>query len=78
MKIELEELNERICKAERALNTYGAIPEDDRLFLKRQLEAMRGYAEILYDRIRWTVEPATIGCDCCGELRKEASNGNVD
>lgn len=70
MKIELEELNERICKAERTLNTYGAIPEGDRSFLKRQLEAMREYAEILYDRIRWTVEPATLGCGCCGITEK--------
>lgn len=65
LKIELADLNERICKDERTLNTYGAVPEDDRLFLKRQLNAMREYADILYDRIRWAEEQlATLDCGC--------------
>lgn len=70
MKIELADLNERICKAENALNTYGALPEEDRMFLKKQLDAMREYADILYDRIRWAVEPATLGCSCDAATEK--------
>lgn len=67
MKIELADLNERICKATRALNTFGVIPEDGRWLLKNQLEAMQNYAAILYDRIRFAVETPTIKplTDCC-------------
>lgn len=57
MKIELADLNERICKATRAINTFGAISEEERWFLKKQLDAMRDYADVLYDRIRYAVEP---------------------
>lgn len=35
MKIELADLSLRICEAERVINTYGALPEEDRLFLKK-------------------------------------------
>lgn len=57
MKIELAELNERICKATMAINTYGAVPEDQRWRLNDQLEAMQKYAYVLYDRIRYASEP---------------------
>lgn len=68
MKIELADLNERICKATRAINTFGALPEDERWQLKRQLEAMLNYAEVLYGRIRDAVEPrAAVSSEpgCC-------------
>lgn len=68
MKIELADLKERICKATSAINTFGAIPEDGRWLLNKQLEAMQNYAAILYDRIRFAVEaPTTIKplADCC-------------
>ena len=67
MKIELADLNERICKATRAVNTFGALPEDERWPLKRQLEAMHNYADVLYDRIRNAVEPPRPVCSepCC-------------
>lgn len=56
MKIELTELNERICKATKALNNFGAIPENERGYLKEQIDAMQQYATILYDRIRFATE----------------------
>lgn len=68
MKIELADLNERICKATRAINTFGVVPEDGRWLLKNQLEAMQNYAAILYDSIRFAVETPTINkplADCC-------------
>ncbi|MBD5332214.1 MAG: hypothetical protein HDR97_00475 [Bacteroides sp.] len=53
MKIELYELNERICKATKAIYTIDAIPSShDRDMVCRQVKAMREYASILYDRIR--------------------------
>lgn len=58
MKIELADLNERICKATRAINTYGAVPEDQRWRLGEQLDAMNKYANILYGRIRYALEPS--------------------
>ncbi|WP_303026753.1 crAss001_48 related protein [Duncaniella muris] len=60
MKIELADLNERICKATRAISTFGALSEDERWQLKRQLEAMHNYADVLYDRIRCAVEPRSV------------------
>lgn len=57
MRIELADLNERICKATRAIYSFGALLDDERWQLKRQLEAMQNYAEVLYDRIRNAVEP---------------------
>ena len=79
LKIELADLNERICKATRAIYTFGQIPGEERYFLHRQLEAMRQYADILYRRIdnalpRLCSEPC--GCDA-QPLRKEANNGTV-
>lgn len=67
MKIELADLNERICKATRAVSTFGALPDDERWQLKRQLEAMHNYADVLYDRIRNAVEPRPTVCSelCC-------------
>lgn len=71
MKIELADLNERICKGEKAFYAYGVVSEDERWHLKRQLHAMREYAENLYDRILCAVEPRTIighcGCDAATE-----------
>ena len=63
MKIELADLNERICKATKAINTFGAIPEDQRWDLGKQLAAMNEYARILYDRLRYLVEPPVALCD---------------
>lgn len=60
MKIDLADLNERICKATREINTFGALPEEERWSIKKQLDAMREYAEILYDRIRCAVEPPVL------------------
>lgn len=71
MKIELADLNERICKAIRAIDTPGAIPEDERRLLKKQLDAMREYADILYDRIRYVVEPIHILRHCCCDAAAE-------
>lgn len=51
MKIELADLNERICKATRAINTFGAMPQTSRRELRAQLDAMNLYARILYDRL---------------------------
>lgn len=67
MKIELADLNERICSATRAISTFGALPDDERWQLKRQLEAMHNYADVLYDRIRCAVEPRPAVCSepCC-------------
>lgn len=68
MKIELADLNERICSATRAISTFGALPDDERWQLKRQLEAMHNYADVLYDRIRCAVEPrAAVSSEpsCC-------------
>lgn len=68
MKIELADLNERICSATRAISTFGALPDDERWQLKRQLEAMHNYADVLYDRIRYAVEPrAAVSSEpsCC-------------
>lgn len=59
MKIELAELNERICKAIRTINTFGAVSEDQRWGLSEQLDVMLKYADILYGRIRHAVEYPT-------------------
>lgn len=74
MKIELADLNERICKATRAISTFGALSEDERWQLKRQLEAMRNYADVLYDRIRCAVEPHSVvssESSCCSAGTKK-------
>lgn len=72
MKIEFAELADRICKATRAINAFGAIPEDERWYLKKQLEAMQMYADYLHDRIRHAVEPrVSSGPCCCGQPIKE-------
>lgn len=63
MKIELADLNERICKATRAINTYGAVPDDERWRLNEQLDAMRKYADVLYDRIRHALDAPTVSRD---------------
>lgn len=75
MKIELADLNERICKATRAISTFGALSEDERWQLKRQLEAMHNYADVLYYRIRCAVEPRSVvsselPCGCSGRSKK--------
>lgn len=65
MKIELADLNERICKATRVINAFGTISEEERWYLKKQLEAMQMYADSLHDRIRHAVEPrvsSELGC----------------
>lgn len=67
MKIELADLNERIVKATRTINTFGAISEEERWYLKKQLDAMREYADVLYDRIRCAVEPrVAVSSEPCG------------
>ena len=75
MKIELADLNERICSATRAISTFGALPDDERWQLKRQLEAMHNYADVLYDRIRCAVEPraavSSEPCCCSAATTKE-------
>lgn len=72
MKIELADLNERICKATRAINTFGQISNDERLSLSEQLDVMQKYADILYDRIRYAIEPpATVKPGCCKAANKE-------
>lgn len=74
MKIELADLNERICKATRAISTFGAISEEERWYLKKQLNAMREYADVLYDRIRYAVEPRSVVSSespCCSAGTKE-------
>lgn len=75
MKIELADLNERICSATRAIGTFGVLPEDERWQLKRQLEAMQNYAEVLYSRIRDAVEPraavSSEPCCCSAATTKE-------
>lgn len=74
MKIELADLNERIIKATRTINTFGAISEGERWNLKKQLNAMREYADVLYDRIRYAVEPRSVVSSespCCSAGTKE-------
>lgn len=74
MKIELADLNERIIKATRTINTFGAISEEERWNLKKQLNAMREYADVLYDRIRYAVEPRSVVSSespCCSAGTKE-------
>lgn len=74
MKIELADLNERIIKATRTINTFGAISEEERWYLKKQLNAMREYADVLYDRIRYAVEPRSAVSSespCCSAGTKE-------
>lgn len=65
MKIELADLNERICKATRVINAFGSIPEEERWNLKKQLEVMQMYADNLHDCIRLAVEPRVISEPCC-------------
>lgn len=77
MKAELADLNERICKATRAINTYGAIPEDDRWQLKEQVGVMQKYADILYLRIRHAVAPLACAVSsepCCKAAHKEGGD----
>lgn len=71
MKIELADLNERICKVTRTINTFGAIPEEERWYLKKQLEAMQMYADNLHDRIRHAVEPRVSSEPCCCKAANE-------
>ena len=74
MKIELADLNERIIRATRTINTFGAISEEERWNLKKQLNAMREYADVLYDRIRYAVEPRSVVSSespCCSAGTKE-------
>lgn len=74
MKIELADLNERIIKATRTINTFGALSEEERWYLKKQLDAMREYADVLYDRIRYVVEPRSVVSSespCCSVDTKE-------
>lgn len=75
MKIELADLNERIIKATRIINTSGAISEEEeRWYLKKQLNAMREYADVLYDRIRYAVESRSVvspESPCCSAGTKE-------
>lgn len=74
MKIELADLNERIIKATRTINTFGAISEEERWYLKKQLNAMREYADVLYDRISYAVEPRSVVSSespCCSAGTKE-------
>lgn len=67
MKIELVDLNERICSATRAINSFGAITKEERWYLKKQLEAMQMYADVLYNRIRCAVEPrVAVSSESCG------------
>lgn len=82
MKIELADLNERICKATRAVSTFGALPNDERWQLKRQLEAMHNYADVLYDRIRNAVEahptPYVPNPAAKQPQQRRVDNGTVD
>lgn len=71
MKIELADLNERICKATRAINAFGTISEEERWYLKKQLEAMQMYADNLHDRIRHAVEPRVSSEPCCCKAANE-------
>lgn len=72
MKIELADLNERICKATKTLYTFSAISQEERWHLKDQLEAMQKYADILYQRIYYAVEPRVISePSCCNAATKE-------
>lgn len=71
MKIELAELNERICKATRAINAFGTISEEGRWYLKKQLEAMQMYADNLHDRIRNAVEPRVVSKPCCNAAKEK-------
>ena len=67
MKIELADLNERICSATRAINSFGAITKEERWYLKKQVEAMQMYADVLYNRIRCAVEPrVAVSSESCG------------
>lgn len=65
MKIELADLSERICKASKAVNTFGLLPDDQRWTLSKQIEAMNKYADILYNRIRFAVKPPVFTDDGC-------------
>lgn len=80
MKIELEELNERICKATKTINTFEALPEDERWYLIKQLEAMNEYAARLYERLRHFSEPKVAFSDSPNPLaltEKRDDNGTV-
>lgn len=82
MKIELADLNERICEATRAINTFEAIPIYERDYLQQQVRVMQKYADILYERIRYAVEPpaCVASSEPCGrrQTREEVSDGTVD
>ena len=75
MMIELADLKVRIVKATDALYTPGRLSRDDRWAVSQQLEAMREYAERLYDRIQNELEPraiTSIGPACySGDTKKE-------
>lgn len=74
MKIELADLNERICEVTKTINTFGALSKKERWSLKKHLEAMQNYADILYNRIH-VIEPpiATVSSEpgCCKAANEE-------
>ena len=71
MKFELEELNERIVKATRALYTPDLMNSFEREQLSKQLEHMRDYANTLYDRIAYSC-PEINNEDAC---KKDVTKG---
>lgn len=64
LKIELADLNERMKETADALYNPDRISDDDRWSLNKQFDAMREYAERLYERIDCANRPrAVVTCD---------------
>ena len=81
MKIELADLNERICKATKAVFTPGLLDHMQRSQLQQQLSAMSSYAESLYGRISMETKPRVIvdnKGNCNIPQRKEADHVTMD
>lgn len=74
MKIELADLNERICKITSEINTFDAVPDDQRWSLHEQLKAMQEYANLLYNRIRYAVMPPRPICQETIECKQQSNS----
>lgn len=68
MKIELADLNSRIKEVSDNLYNPDRIANDERWLLKKQLDAMREYADTLYDRYDNSIRPRTVACDVPNEV----------
>lgn len=71
MKLELKELNEKICKATKAMYTIGMLDDNERSSLDVQVRAMRDYAGALMYRINMAERGKVICYDIKPEGEKQ-------